>query len=211
MVFDQVGRLAGRKAANKLVDQDARNRYKTSHSLTEAQGSLDERDAGNPRSRLLPTSGRTPAAGMGAGLFARDAVSAISRSVPAGVGAGSGRCVASGGVGAGEAVRDGKRLAIAAAVKALLDDGISPQAIRAELGLTKPRYYRILDALGIPHSPALAGARRSRVELHDLGPDRPYSIQLTAGVPCRFSVHFEGSGFRVEALPVREEAQAVEL
>jgi hypothetical protein len=34
---------------------------------------------------------------------------------------------------------------------------------------------------------------------------------LTAGVPCRFSVHFEGSGFRVEALPVREEAQAVEL
>jgi hypothetical protein len=148
--------------------------------------------------------------------------------------------VASGGERAGEAGRDGKRLEIAAAVRALFDDGCTIEAIgsevgwtrqqvetelvrqlkseecsvkeiRAELGLTNPRYYRILDALGIAHSHA---ARRSRAELANLnqeGPDRPYSIQLTAGVPCRFSVHFEGSGFRVEALPVREEAQAVEL
>jgi hypothetical protein len=34
---------------------------------------------------------------------------------------------------------------------------------------------------------------------------------LTAGVPCRFSVHFEGSGFRVSAMPMREDAQEVEL
>jgi hypothetical protein len=119
--------------------------------------------------------------------------------------------LASGCVGAGEAGRDGKRLAIAAAVKALIEDGLTATEIRAELGLTKPRYYRILDRLGIPHSPALAGSRRSRIELHDLGPDRPYSIQLTAGVPCRFSVHFEGSGFRVSAMPMREDAQEVEL
>jgi hypothetical protein len=113
--------------------------------------------------------------------------------------------------GAGQASRDGKRLEIAAAVQALLEDGLTATEIRAELSLTKPRYYRILDALGIPHSPALAGARRSRLDVHDLGPDLPYSIQLTAGVPCRFSVHFEGSGFRVSAMPMREDAQEVEL
>jgi hypothetical protein len=114
--------------------------------------------------------------------------------------------LASGTVRAGKVVHDEQRLAIAAAVQALLEDGLTASEIRAELGLTKPRYYRALDRLGIPHTTKLDGQRR-RSE----GPDLPYSIQLTAGVPCRFSVHFEGSGFRVEALTVREEAQAVEL
>jgi len=205
--------MSSAKGGEKVVDRRGSESYKVRPSVSPAQGSRQSgADASrNQRGRLRSTSGRATTPRLAACFVVGTPLSSIPRSVSAGVSAGSGRCVADGAGRAGKVGHDEQRLAIAAAVQALLEDGLTANQIRAELGLTKPRYYRALDRLGIPHSPALAGERRSRVELHDLGPDLPYSIQLTAGVPCRFSVHFEGSGFRVSAMPMREDAQEVEL
>ena len=174
MVSDQVGRLAARKTATnqKAIDDNGASVYNARSSASTAKGSCQS-GADAPRNtggRLRSTQGGVGAQRVASRCAFGVAVSPKSRSVSAGASARVGRCVASGGERAGEAGRDGKRLEIATAVQALLEDGLTANQIRAELGLTKPRYYRILDRLGIPHSPALDGARRSRVELHDLGP-----------------------------------------
>ena len=50
--------------------------------------------------------------------------------------------------------------AVVAEVKTLLKNGVAPAKIRAQLGLTKPRYYRILDRLNISHDNAGYQSRR---------------------------------------------------
>jgi transcriptional regulator len=78
--------------------------------------------------------------------------------------------------------------------------------IARDLGASKTQIGRILRQLRLPTGHA---TRKKRAE-ELLGPDIPYSIQITAGVPCQFSVHFEGTGLRVEARTLAEEAQEVE-
>jgi hypothetical protein len=105
--------------------------------------------------------------------------------------------------GAGKVGHDEQRLAIAAAVRALLEDGVKPATICRELGLTKPRYYRLIDQLNIAHINADRGER-----FHDLGPELGYTIQVFCGhgsplLEFRYSVTYP--------TPRHEETQECEL
>ena len=65
-------------------------------------------------------------------------------------------------------------------ILALHADGCSCAQIARELGWTKPKTKRHLNALGIPTGHATR-ASRARAALDDLGPDIPYRIQISVG------------------------------
>ena len=201
--------MSQRRGGEKRVAPDVKSTYKARSSVTAAQGS---RQSGADASRgqragLQPTSRRTEASGLGACGFARVTVSDQSGQLPAGVDSRVVGCVAHGSVATGRCGHNEQRLAIAAAVKALLDDGVPACVIRKELGLTWPRYYRILDRLGIKHAKADDDARRRE----HLGESRPRCFQFTVGYPCNFSVQFEGACVVITPTPFRYEIQEVEL
>jgi len=70
--------------------------------------------------------------------------------------------------------------------------GLSAPAIADSVGLTPTRVRQILDDMGCQRK---RNVKADAAEL--LGPDLSYSIQITSGFPCSFSVHFEGAGCKV--------------
>lgn len=112
--------------------------------------------------------------------------------------AGVGRCANDGAGQSCQCRHDEHRLAIAQAVVEAYQvrDDATVAEIAAEFGISRKTAYLYIAAAG--------GANRQTKDAATdelLGADIPYSIQLTAGVPCRFSVQFEGAVCVIEREP----------
>lgn len=203
-----------RSGGEKKIARYVSTRYKSHHSTKATGGSRLRGEARHTGTGLSRTAGRAKAEGLGAGGIVGSPFPSIARSVSAGACLGPSRCLAHRPDRTGKVGHAEQRLAVAEAVRCLLADGVPACVIRKELGLTAPRYYRILDRLNIPHDAGSYHARRrddARAALDDLGPERPYTFQFTVGYPCNFSVQFEGAHVVITPTPMRYEMQEVEL
>lgn len=109
--------------------------------------------------------------------------------------AGVGRCGVDGQGTVGRRESNDARLALAQAVVeayAVRDD-ITVAEIAREFGISRKTAYNYIAAAGVAHRQAKNAPDTDTA----IGRDLPYTVQLTAGFPCAFSVQFEGAGCEV--------------